>query len=92
MNKIGAILGEVLDSDTNVNVDKCVETVFPHLREEIKRIQHRRPDIIVTNAGKVIILEVTICYDLYLDISYHAKVTKYAELLQCLSENGIDTN
>ena len=89
MNKISEYLSKIR-SDAMVHVDKFCDTIFPNLRERLLLIEHRRPDIVVQDVNKVDILEITICYDLYFDIAYDAKVTRYNELINCLRENGVN--
>ena len=90
VNKISEFITNIR-SDARVHVDKLSETIFPNLREQLQQIKHRRPDIVIQEVNKVDILEITVCYDLYLDMAYDTKVTKYEELCNCLRENGIDT-
>ena len=35
-------------------------------------------------------VEITVCYDLYLEYAYNVKVERYKPLLCCLTENGYD--
>ena len=68
--------------------EKNSERVFPLLREEIMNVNHRRPDIHVIDelAKTCIIVEVTVCFDLYLDYAYDTKWKKYEALVECLGK------
>ena len=50
--------------------------VFPLLRDQLESIEHKKPDIHVVNhlEKKCFIVEITVCYDLYLE---YARNTKY---------------
>ena len=37
---------------------------------------------------KCFLVEITVCYDLYLECAYNAKVESYKPLVDCLIENG----
>ena len=89
MNKVAEFLRNVC-SDSTIYVDMFCETLFPQIREKLKQITHRRPDIVIQNNCNVDILEVTICYDLYFDLAFNSKVLRYQKLVQCLSENGMN--
>ena len=92
MNKISEYICNTRN-DITVYIDKFSDTIFPNIKEQLIRIEHRRPDIIVLhNRHQVNIIEVTVCYDLYLDTAYDAKVTKYQELIGCLRKNGLEAN
>ena len=45
------------------------ETIFPELREELRTISHRKPDLIMVNTGQkgCKIIEVTVCFDIYME-------------------------
>ena len=66
--------------------EKNSETVFPLLREEIMNVNYRRPVIHVIDelAKTCVIVEVTVCFDLYLDYAYDTKGKKYEKLVDCL--------
>ena len=90
MDKIAVFIRSVC-SDAIVHVDIFCETIFPQIKEKLKEIVHRRPDIVIQQSDSTVdILEVTVCYDLYFDLAYDSKVQKYQELIQCLHENGVD--
>ena len=71
-------------------VEKNSETVFPQLRDQMKLIPHRRPDIFVLDEilKTCFIFEVTVSFDLYLEYAHVSKLTKYESLVECLKENG----
>ena len=69
------------------------ETIFPELRNDLTNIVNRKPDIYVINemSKECILIEISVCYDLYLDYAYEMKV-RYEPLVQCLRRNGYVTN
>ena len=73
--------------------DKCAETLFPQLRNKLLEIPHRKPDIYVIDEvlKTCSILEVTVCYDKYLENAYEAKINRYESLVECLNRNGYAT-
>ena len=68
----------------SVYVNKMCETVFPHMREKLKEIVHRKPDIIVNKNGTYYIVEFTVCYDTYFEYAFDSKVNRYGRLSECL--------
>ena len=72
-------------------VNKMAETVFPALRNETKEISSRKPDIIELkeNEKECEIIEITVCFDMYMEQSYSGKAEKYKELIRVLEQNGI---
>ena len=75
-------------------VNKMAETVFPALRNEIEEISSRKPDIIELkeNEKECEIIEITVCFDMYMEQSYSGKAEKYKELIRILEQNGIKAN
>ena len=73
--------------------EKQAETIFPQFRDELLTIEHRRPDIIAVNVvtHECIIVEVTVCFDVYLDKAHDTKVQRYNLLVECLNSNGYIT-
>ena len=61
-----------LDPSWKVFTNKMAETIFPELREELRTICHRKPDLIMVNTGQkeCKIIEVTVCFDMYMEQSY----------------------
>ena len=90
MNKIGDFINSSSD-DRVVHIDKCCNTILTQISEKLKQIKHRRPDILVQSNGRVDILEITVCYDLYFDVAHDGKISKYQDLVKCLRKNGFDT-
>ena len=58
------------------------ETIFPELREELRTISHRKPDLIMVNTGQkgCKIIEVTVCFDMHMEQSNRGKLNKYHDL------------
>ena len=75
-------------------VNKMAETVFPALRSEIEQISSRKPDIIQLkeNGEECEIIEITVCFDMYMEQSYAGKAEKYKELMKKLKQNRIKAN
>ena len=75
-------------------VNRMAETAFPHLRTELQQINNRKPDLleIKSNEKECEIIEVTVCFDLYMSESYESKARKYQKLKNILNRNGIKTN
>ena len=70
--------------------EKQSETLLPFLRYELLNIVNRRPDIHVVDeiSKSCILIEISVCYDVYFDYAYEAKKERYAPLIRCLNENG----
>ena len=66
------------------------ETAFPHLRTELQQINNRKSDLleIKSNEKECKIIEVTLCFDLYMSESYESKARKYQQLKNILNRNG----
>ena len=66
--------------------------MFPLLRNQLESIEHKKPDIHVVNhlEKKCFIVEITVCYDLYLEYARSTKYEKSKSLVECLSKNGYD--
>ncbi len=75
-------------------VNRMAETAFPDLRTELQQMNNRKPDLleIKSNKKECEIIEVTVCFDLYMSESYRSKETKYQQLKNILDQNGIKTN
>ena len=81
---------KLLTDPTSVYVNKLSETVFPHLKDDLKNIVHRKPDILVFRNDMWYIIEVTVCYDNYFDYAFNGKLNRYEPLIRCLTQHGID--
>ena len=59
--------------------------VFPLLRDQLESIEHKKPDIHVVNhlEKKCFIVEITVCYDLYLEYARNTKYEKYKSMVEC---------
>ena len=51
---------------------------------------NRRPDIhVLDNTSKsCILVEISVCYEIYLDYAYEAKRERYIPLIDCLNQSG----
>ena len=72
----------------SVYKDLLFENILPTI--DFNNITHRKPDIVAINENykTCIIIEVTICYDLYFTQAYEQKTAKYETLCECLRTNG----
>ena len=70
--------------------DQFINTVFPNI--DFGEIIHRRPDIIITDfvKKKCVLIEITVCYDLYFDQAFAEKNRRYTPVCDILSANGFD--
>ena len=59
-----------------ISSNLLAETIFPEFQEEIKQIVHRKPDIVILNRiqRQCTIVEITVCYDLYLENAYQEMI------------------
>ena len=71
-----------------------VETAFPHIKNALQQLNQRKPDIleIKMNGRECEIVEVTVCFDLYMDTSYQEKRNKYQPVINLLNRHGIATS
>ena len=60
------------NSISTLFVNKMVETAFLQIRNALEQLNQRKPDIleIKVNKRECEIVEVTVCFDLYMDTSY----------------------
>ena len=58
-------------------------TIFPELREELRSIRRRKPDPVIVNMAQneCKIIEVPLCFVMYMEQSYMGKLTEYREQL-----------
>ena len=65
-----------------------INTIITNINFE--NFAHRRPDIIIIDIKNksCIIVEVTVCYDLYFDLAYAEKNRRYSPLCGILKTNG----
>ena len=89
MNKIAEFI-KVNNPRARISSNLLAETIFPEFEEGIKQIVHRKPDIVILDRiqRRCTTVEITVCYDLYLEIAYQEKVRRYKELCDCLERNG----
>ena len=83
-----------LDPSWKILTNQRVKTIFPELREELRTIRHRKPDLIMVNAGQkgCKIIEVTVCFDMYMEQSYMGKQNKYHDLKAAVVHAGYSTD
>ena len=64
---------------SNLFCNKMAETAFPDLRTEVQQTKNRKPDIVEIKSNNKVckIIEVTVCFDLYMPESYRSKYSKY---------------
>ena len=77
------------NSTSTLFVNKMVETAFPHIKDALQQLNQRKPDILEIKVSKreCEIVEVTVCFDLYMDTSYQEKENKYQPLINLLNEH-----
>lgn len=68
--------------------DKFINTVLSTV--DFSKTVHRRPDIFMMEQinKTCIIVEVTVCYDLYFDQAFNEKIVRYTPLCDILNANG----
>ena len=79
------------NNDFVVHENKLSRTVFPQLSVYLQNIVHTKPDIVCVRNNCCILIEVTVCYDLYMNLAYESKVRTYEPLVEILSNHGYDT-
>ena len=79
---------------SNLFCSKMAETALPDLRTELQQTKNKKPDIIEIKSNNKVckIIEVTVCFDLYMPESYRSKYSKYQQLKEILQQNGIRTS
>ena len=70
--------------------NKLAESLFPELQDSLSVLLHRKPDIVVMDRVSRIcfIVEIKVCFDLYLEYAYLEKIERYKPLLNIHNENG----
>ena len=96
-NRIVDIIHEFLNRSVRryrIYVEKHADSVISDLSEQLKEIQHRKPDILVIDviSRKCFIIEVTVCYDLYFEYAYETKMNRYEPLVNVLTNNGYNAS
>ena len=71
-----------------------VETAFPQIRNAFQQLNQRKPYIlqIKVNKRECEIVEVTACFDWYMDTSYQERENKCQRLINLLNRHGITTS
>lgn len=78
------------NSQFDVFENKLVRTVMPEVQRHLIGLEHTKPDIFCIQGKTIIIVEVTVCYDLYMSLSYENKVHIYMPLVNVLKDLGYD--
>ena len=89
VSKIACFINRNSEFCTHEN--KAAFTVFPEHSYDLRNLSHYKPDIICVCDNMVSIVEVTICYDLYMDYAYQEKVRRYSPLVSFLNQKGYET-
>ena len=73
-----------------ISSNLLAETIFAEFKEGIKQIVHRKRGIVILDRiqRQCTIVEINVCYDLYLENAYQEKVRRYKELSDYLERNG----
>ena len=96
-NRIAERIAQEIRSSSRIRwriyEDKLFETILPEY-DDVKSIQHRKVDIVVIEplSKRCVFVEISVCFDLYLDISYTAKGERYGPLINFLSDKGWDVS
>ena len=89
VSKIAQFIGNNSIFETHEN--KMAFTVFPQFSDALRNLDHCKPDIICTSNNTVIVVEITICYDLYMNYAFEEKKRRYTPLISLLCEKGYTT-
>ena len=75
-----------------VYVDKMAETIFPEFKTELSEIRNRKVDIVLVDKSErsCYLVEVKVCFDLYLNQSYDEKISRYQDLVIALRSHHYD--
>ena len=79
------------NTEYDIYENKMAYTVFPGHNEDFRQLEHGKPDIICISNKKVIVIEVTVCYDVYMNFAYEEKINRYSPLIQLLREKGYNS-
>ena len=73
-------------------VDKMAETIFPEFKTELSEIRNRKVDIVLVDKSErsCYLVEVKVCFDLYLNQSYDEKISRYQDLVIALRSHHYD--
>ena len=91
VSKIFSFLEKLIDDDFVIYSEKMAETIFPEY--DWHNIQHRKPDIVILNkvTKRIIVVEITVPYDLYFSWAKEAKVTRYSPYCRLLETFNYNT-
>ena len=68
------IVGEISTSNARLRTytNRVFESILPELRDELVEIPARKPGIVIVNivTREIVIVEVTVCFDLYMQLAY----------------------
>ena len=75
---------------SRVYSNKMLETVFPEFHDQLVLFPHRKPDILVIDPvlKSCIVVEVTVCFDLYFGYAFDGKCERYEPLCNFLRERN----
>lgn len=79
------------NSAFEVHENKMARTVFPDLRGDLVDTVHTKPDIVCVQGNTCIIVEVTVCYDIYMSLAYENKISIYTPLVDIMINRGYNT-
>ena len=81
-------------SGFQIHTSKLTEQIMTDYGEELQHITHRKPDILLIDnqSHKCIILQVTICCDLYFEQALSSKEERYQPLSSLLQSLGWDVD
>ena len=79
------------NSAFEVHENKLARTVLPNLRDDLADIVNTKPDIICVQGNTCILVEVTVCYDIYMSLAYESKISIYTPLVNIMVSRGYDT-
>ena len=75
---------------SRVYSNKMLETVFPEFHDQLVLFPQRKPDILVIDPllKSCIVVEVTVCFDLYFGYAFDGKCERYEPLCNFLRERN----
>ena len=76
-----------------VYVNRHVDLICSELKDTIRNFQHRKPDIFCLDIinRRVAVVEITVCYDLYINLALQEKINSYSPLVQMFENRGYNT-
>ena len=79
-----------IDKNFELHNNKCVDTILPEFRRDILQLTHRKPDLfyLCKKTRECTIIEITVCYDLYLTLGFNEKTDRCTPLKRLLQTKG----